>query len=260
MDPVGRFGAATPSGPAGGPPGAAPDADRLRVQRRPAPLAPTFTTTNVKCDICSEMVPYGFLRKLVCEHIHCIRCLTDNVKVALKTDPFAPAKCCMVIPIEILSGRDVLTAFDFDEYKRKMDEYSGPITGLHCYDPACRFPIPEKNIAGRVGKCTKCAKNTCTACFQKSHFEPCNPDVIRALAWQQEQIRQMAKAQGWKYCPHCGQLIEKTGGCNHVIELTPTYIVGAHARKSSATNAETLRPTITAIKAMPLVGPKPLSS
>ncbi|KAI0021235.1 hypothetical protein F4780DRAFT_778752 [Xylariomycetidae sp. FL0641] len=167
-----------------------------------------------ECVVCAENYDETEGKLLECRHFYCHDCLGDNVKVALANSPFIPAKCCTVVPLEML--RDA-GAFEGDEevrYREKMFELTNPGTHLYCCFPDCGRLIMPADITTRVGRCRACLRSTCRKCHQQSHWNTCDPAVLTARNQQEDQLLKLAHQQGWKRCPNCTVFVERDGGCN----------------------------------------------
>ncbi|KAF8339235.1 hypothetical protein F5887DRAFT_981487, partial [Amanita rubescens] len=66
---------------------------------------------------------------------------------------------------------------------------------------------PEPGIA----KCSACQTPTCVSCRQPGHAGKSCTDSGDNLFWDTVKVR------GWKKCPGCTAVIEKNGGCSHIV-------------------------------------------
>ncbi|KAI1165100.1 hypothetical protein F5B18DRAFT_214363 [Nemania serpens] len=182
------------------------------TQRHTAPAASVLT-----CVICGEDYPRQDVYNVFCSHWHCRGCLKYNALVALKSShPFIPAKCCRVIPKELLHQLGALTDNELAQYTAKMEELTNPRVSLYCWGEDCGAFIPSSNRTRRVGQCVQCGRRTCKACRAKSHFGPCDGAKIQAMNEVEESVHHLAELKGWKRCPNCCSMVQKHGGCNHV--------------------------------------------
>ncbi|KAI8949750.1 hypothetical protein F4801DRAFT_390356 [Xylaria longipes] len=168
----------------------------------------------VTCAICKEDYPRKDICCLLCRHWHCKDCFTGNFRIALKSNPFVPAKCCGVIPSDLLSQFGALTANEVEQYKVKMEELTNPRSKLYCW--GCAAYIPNDRRTRKVGDCGLCGKRTCKACRAKSHFGACDKTKIQTDIEAEDEVYLLAESKGWKRCPNCLNLVQKNGGCNHM--------------------------------------------
>ncbi|KAJ2986828.1 hypothetical protein NUW58_g4845 [Xylaria curta] len=171
--------------------------------------------TMFSCAICGEKSRMGELYNSVCGHRHCIDCLKANARVAFASNPFAPAKCCHVLPPEVLYKFGALTEDELKQYTTKMEELANPHTKLYCW--SCSAYVPYNRRTKRVGDCEQCGKRTCKSCQAKSHFGACDRAKLEANREAEERIYHLAKMKGWKRCPNCLNMVQKSGGCNHML-------------------------------------------
>ncbi|OTA94345.1 hypothetical protein M434DRAFT_42138, partial [Hypoxylon sp. CO27-5] len=171
---------------------------------------------TMECAICLDRFPMASMNFMNCSHAHCTACLKANVDVALHSAPFVPAKCCLVIPNNVLRRAGVFTDDEMTQYKHLLEEATSPDPKLYCHDKDCGAFIPTETKKRRIGKCPACGKNTCKACREKSHWGPCNKSTLQEAQVTEELFLQLAASKGWKRCPNCLKVISKAGGCNHV--------------------------------------------
>ncbi|KAI0184006.1 hypothetical protein EV127DRAFT_375809 [Xylaria flabelliformis] len=183
----------------------------------PRPTVPNELNKILKkdCAICNEEYPIIELHVLSCNHWHCRSCLRGNVRVALLSNPFVPAKCCTVIPAGLLRQFSGLTTNEIEQYKVKMEELTNPRGKLYCW--GCAAYIPNAQRTKRVGDCSVCGKRTCKVCRAKSHFGACDKTKTQADGEAEDGVYLLAELKGWKRCPNCLNLIQKSGGCNHMV-------------------------------------------
>jgi hypothetical protein len=141
-----------------------------------------------------------------CEHGYCNTCLQAAFKAALGSR--APFKCCKkALQIKDCLG---LTAEFTMEYEELMLELSTP-NPLFCSNTKCTKFVPPRLIVGDVATCGKCSKKTCRHCRKKLH-----PGSFCAEDKETEAVKALGKEKGWKTCPGCNHLIERSRGCLHM--------------------------------------------
>ncbi|KAJ8131488.1 hypothetical protein O1611_g2140 [Lasiodiplodia mahajangana] len=176
-----------------------------------APVRPPRLT----CDICDEESEE--LHYVGCAHVHCKDCIIANARASLNpNNQFAPARCCLVIPTEVLQRAGALNADELEQYSAQMEELTSPLGRLYCWGQECGAFIPSADRTRRVGTCAKCKRRTCRICRRKSHFGPCEKTQDEAGYEADEAFYRLAEAGGWKQCPNCLSMIQRHGGCNQM--------------------------------------------
>ncbi|KAI1334474.1 hypothetical protein F5Y15DRAFT_420868 [Xylariaceae sp. FL0016] len=151
-----------------------------------------------------------------CQHPNCWKCIKAMGQHALKSRPFKPAKCCHVIPINILEAAGAFSDEEVKEYHRKVEELTHPARRLYCFNTDCGAFIPQSQQSRRVGMCGQCGKKTCRTCLQKSHYGVCDEAMLKEAKVLDSELLEVAGANGWKQCPNCRSVVQKRGGCNHM--------------------------------------------
>ena len=119
-------------------------------------------------------------------------------------------QCCQInVPPDLLP--DLLSA----EFRARYDflqlELSTP-NPVYCSNRSCASFVPPSQARGPDAMdCSRCGAATCRHCRQRSHVgTECVADV------QTQQARALAAAEGWKACPSCTNMVEKSRGCYHM--------------------------------------------
>lgn len=73
-----------------------------------------------------------------------------------------------------------------------------------------RKPSGSRTVPA-MARCTACSGWTCVSCRQEGHAGKTCTDVGDSLFWETTRVR------GWNKCPGCSAVIEKNGGCAHVV-------------------------------------------
>ncbi|KAK3335629.1 hypothetical protein B0T19DRAFT_13985 [Cercophora scortea] len=187
----------------------------------------------LECLICTASLKVSEVGSLLlpCGHVQCESCLQRNFNISVKTMPFQPVRCCARIEVTVF--RRLVPTADLAVYREKLTEYMER-SKLYCWDPACNAFIPNalrsRTASVVVGKCRRCHTKTCMRCRGKFHWGPCtvspvNLAAMRAAAsararrraqLEEEKFKEYSKARGWKECPQCRRMVEKTEGCNHI--------------------------------------------
>lgn len=166
---------------------------------------------NVFCPACTcEFSADDLLVFLNCGHKWCGECLNSNYRAALQSRSAFPPRCC-----EIALDHESVQAFlDEDlliELITKMDEFTD-VDPIYCQTPKCTGGyIARNNIKGQWANCTACFKTTCVECKGRGSEHP-TPDAHPKLLEKLDE--ELATKEGWKQCPGCKNMVEKSDGCN----------------------------------------------
>lgn len=174
--------------------------------------------------ICQDVKTREHCVFLSCSHAQCHECLRQNVLTATTSHPFAPARCCGVIPTSVLllalHGGDQsqsLTPAEVHAYCYKLEEMTSTQARLYCHDGHCAAYIPVRAHGLRSATCHACGDKTCRTCLQEEHpGVACSAEKIAEMAEANDTVMRLAAAQGWKSCPNCKNLVQKHGGCNEL--------------------------------------------
>jgi len=205
---------------------------------RPKPTKPRPTAKNsksraVECPICLEPTkPKQLITLDTCGCKYCKSCLQEAFTVGL-TNTTYPARCCGR-PLELTTVEKHVGAKIARAYRRKGEEVTANLP-LYCANSACGGFVGEgiDNQPITVGEdghhgedeqaqekfltCGKCHMKTCRfkECkkLYKAHLgvhAMCPDDV------EDEGVRKLRRKKGWKRCPRCWALTEKTRGCDGI--------------------------------------------
>ncbi|TGZ81242.1 hypothetical protein EX30DRAFT_270662 [Ascodesmis nigricans] len=186
-----------------------------------------------ECAACMEVIPGDSLTFICpCSHIYCKVCITGILDAVFDRGRL-PAECCQK-PIGLAAVRAALDSGRFKKYKDRVEELTAkPDELLYCCRPQCtarviltKAQIKRKKL-GRIkagekdgvrgtdtAQCTKCSSWTCVRCKKAMHKGSCWKDK------DEEALKKFAKKKGLRICPHCKNLIEKTGNGCAVIHCT----------------------------------------
>ncbi|KAK3392894.1 hypothetical protein B0H63DRAFT_504907 [Podospora didyma] len=202
---------------------------RLRSEdRSPEDDFPKEPARCVACDLENDERT-GEPARLVqvpCEHYYCETCMIRHFETSAILSNL-PVCCGKTIPLH-----DVVVLMPAKSWEEKrlrsemMAKYNGIMTWGRgcCADPSCGEAIVP-DIKLKVGKCGKCKKKTCTLCAEIAHPGKCNSELF-------QQTVALAKKKGWKRCPDCYIVVEKTEGCSMVrckCGTTFCYVCGGNA-------------------------------
>jgi hypothetical protein len=166
---------------------------------------------NEACPACTvEFDPNEPTVFLNCGDRWCVDCLNDNYRAALKNRKDFPPKCCD-IPLDHESIQDFLDEGILVELATKIDEYNDA-DPVYCQTPKCTGGyIPKSRIKGQWAGCQVCSQSTCVECKgpASEHLEPqIHPKPLSKLD------EDLATREGWKRCPGCKNMVERSEGCN----------------------------------------------
>ncbi|KAI1271941.1 hypothetical protein F5Y07DRAFT_413086 [Xylaria sp. FL0933] len=171
----------------------------------------------VECLVCEEQSKPENLYHLPCTHWHCQGCLRENFRLSLASNPFRPAKCCVTIPGEVLRKYGVANNEESLRYKQKIEELTNPRSKLYCWGSDCGAFIPSADRTKLVGVCTQCGRKTCKTCQAKAHFGPCDKARLQSVRESEDTLYMLIEQKGWKKCPNCTSIVQKIGGCDHMM-------------------------------------------
>ena len=177
------------------------------------------------CPVCYDFIDEPY--RLACGHAYCHSCLHHFLLTTLDTKQFPlscmgdEANCGVPIPLPVIE-RFLVPA----QFKRLLEvsflDYIGrnPDNFRYCITPDClELYSLESDSADGIFRCPSCFASTCVSCLEDHDGFTCGEWRIRQDLEAQERM-----LEGWaegsenvKKCPRCKILIEKNGGCNHMI-------------------------------------------
>jgi len=167
---------------------------------------------TVECMICSDSTTEAY--EAPCGCFYDRNCITNLFTKATTDESLFPPKCCsQSIPFEQI--RTILSPQLIQTFQKKTEEF-GTQNRLYCYNGTC------SNFLGRAAPterekvsvvCAECSTSTCSFCKNEGHAAhvPCKNDVAA------QQVLTLGSQNGWMACPSCHHLVEKDGGCNHMV-------------------------------------------
>ncbi|KAK6345879.1 hypothetical protein TWF730_010222 [Orbilia blumenaviensis] len=166
---------------------------------------------TAKCIICGDSFLGYELQRLRCGHRHCRDCLRQNFQHVINDPTAYPAKCCNHLPLAetsfVLSDEEIKAILEL-----QASYESSKI--IPCF--SCQGDIHLSDIGRDAAYCLKCDNLTCTNCRKEMHNDLCPDDP------ETENLRGLAKEEGWTQCPKCSRLILRTAGCNSMTCLCKT--------------------------------------
>ena len=183
---------------------------------------------SADCGICGESLPKTQLVR-PCDHYYCRACLagqclflshmlcdanqyisfvTDWFQRALREKPKKRPRCCKRdLPVDLVAHQ--LGSVFSQAYRMFELELMTP-NPLYCSSRNCAAFVPPSNIHGDVGVC-RCGGRTCRHCRSQEHR-----DKLCAQDKETQKVEELGKRKGWKHCPKCQHMIERTAGCLHM--------------------------------------------
>ncbi|KAH7393298.1 hypothetical protein BKA64DRAFT_675772 [Cadophora sp. MPI-SDFR-AT-0126] len=161
---------------------------------------------KVDCISCMEAVREKDTAILPCNHTYCGDCIKGAFKSAYKSR--IPFQCCGTTVPTSSVARNLSSSF--------VGRYNLMVLELrtkkpkYCSSSRCHKFIPPAEIHGPIAVCPYCKTKTCVACGNKEHSGVCAEDKAGKA------VEALAQKKGWKQCPKCSQILERTEGCLHM--------------------------------------------
>lgn len=164
---------------------------------------------NQECVVCMQSVHPADVTRLSCDDLYCRLCLNELFDNAAHDESMFPPACAHG-PIELEVVRSSLLRSVSEAFESKSAEFSTR-DRVYCYEAACSTWIPPRNVQGKNATCPRCSRLTCAFCKARIHDDECPDDpAIRSLM-------ATAEREGYRQCPRCRRMIERTMGCNHIM-------------------------------------------
>ncbi len=169
------------------------------------PLDPTYLRT---CEACTNRLSPGKFAQLSCSDYYCSDCLTKLFESAIKDETMFPPRCCGT-EIRLRRAADHLPRVLVKEFKEREVELRTK-DRTYCWRPYCSTFIAPHSIHNSQAICQKCRAVTCSRCKNAWHFGPC-------IEGDDAAFFELVRSKKIKKCPGCKRMVEKNGGCNHVV-------------------------------------------
>lgn len=173
------------------------------------------TTVTMMCSICCEKTACIVVTTLACRHVFCQDCLTRLCVTATKDERLLPASCCNH-PIPEDAIMRVLSPQQWVAYNKAVTEHRCT-NRMYCPNQHCSAFVGERAQADRAPRyCEQCGTCFCEscACLWDGHGAGvvCSHDRS-----DEKELQALAKLTGWQQCARCRRVIERDGGCNHMV-------------------------------------------
>ncbi|EIN08607.1 hypothetical protein PUNSTDRAFT_103483 [Punctularia strigosozonata HHB-11173 SS5] len=159
-----------------------------------------------------------------CGHRFHPSCLRELVRKATEDESLFPPRCCdrrpgaAAIPYDAFGA--LLAPDEVRAYEDRKREFGTPAgERVYCSAPACGAFVGRKSAGEppRAVPCVRegCGARTCDACGGAPHawHVACSggrDEGERALL-------ALGREREWQRCPHCRRIVEKSGGCVHMM-------------------------------------------
>lgn len=160
------------------------------------------------CTVCMEDNDSFDMVQAPCRHWYCRNCVLDGMEASFSSRSIF--QCCQQnVPPALVA--DLLTANFHARYELLIAERTTHNT-VYCANTKCGVFIHSANYHGPdLARCIQCGTETCRHCRTSNHA-----DRVCTVDETTEQVRALAAETGWKPCPSCGTMVERTEGCLHV--------------------------------------------
>lgn len=182
--------------------------------------ATTSAATDVEpsnqqeCLICGDDFPLSSLESLRCGHYFCDNCLIRSFRFSLDDNSLFPPSCChQDIPLSPRVTRTLPADLFklFLEKKNDVNAKEPQQKRTYCHVPRCSAWIRPENIIDNIAPCPECEAFTCANCKEEYHD---NGMCTKKGGLQVPEVDDLGEKEGWKRCPSCGQMIQRTAGCS----------------------------------------------
>lgn len=166
--------------------------------------------TLITCTSCFTSCDENDLREAGCKHKYCVGCMKQFFTMASDSELSYPPKCCGAeIPLGLIITD--MTDREADTFLSKLEEYQ-VVAKDRVYCSSCTTFIPHGSWSGELAFCPACFMGTCIQCKGAEHEGTDCPEDKEIAA-----TLETAKEKGWKRCPTCHAVVDRTEGCRHMI-------------------------------------------
>lgn len=181
-----------------------------------------------ECAVCMEEHDLAAVTQLQCRHWYCGEDLESESTTllyqavvfystnladcvgAIRTacEERRPFQCCgqTILPDHVNGA-----VADVDRYRAVLEEIQ-EADPVYCCNRVCTTFLPSRLALGPDEvQCPNCGRSTCRHCKGPFHR---NRECVADRSTQQ--ARELARTQGWKACPRCQNMVEKSSGCLHM--------------------------------------------
>ena len=171
----------------------------------------------IECPACFERFCVNENNKVKnCGHAFCEQCWYKFLSIKINENKLPSIKCLEYKCNEKLTDKFIFNLLNYDykligkykQYKLELNILQDPNKKL-CPFPNCNSYLELKDIKNKYVSCLNNHK-FCFLCLKKPHGNiPCEKTI-------DSDLKEYAQNNFVKKCPHCGIIIEKQSGCNHI--------------------------------------------
>ncbi|KAF9531731.1 hypothetical protein CPB83DRAFT_808801 [Crepidotus variabilis] len=193
----------------------------------------TPQTVKFPCLICmDDFEDPSVLHVPDCNHTFCRDCMSTYFRGKLE-DRVYPVSCPMCLTLEHhTSSKSSFISADLEdqldlnfEEKKKLSQLQ---IALHTLSLKCICCEKEMTVQRRdyeTKRFVNCPQPNCQHRWCKHCEKALRPGKTTHSCIKNKEVEKLARKRGWKTCPGCGVLVERTVGCDHMICSIPTCSV-----------------------------------
>jgi len=171
------------------------------------------------CIVCGDELPRNTASSVTlpdpCGHSYCSACLEQYVRKCCDDKEIFPPRCCNVrVPLN--AAVNALLGPELADRLELMITEHDDTDKLYCSNLRCsRYLRRPAAQSGRFPvqyiRCRACSTSTCRFCHYPNHSaQPCGASLA------DDQLRALGAVNGWRQCPRCKTMVERTEGCTHM--------------------------------------------
>lgn len=137
-----------------------------------------------------------------------MRYIADLFEKTTVDEALFPPRCCN--EIALADVKHVLSPELRSTFSEKSVEFC-TLHRVYCATATCSKFLGAQTSQPAALRCQACSTTTCSAC-KGSH--PIEPGMTCEQGLDELKLTELAKAHGWKRCPACSRMVERSAGCN----------------------------------------------
>jgi len=181
------------------------------------------SSDSCECEICCLTLPKKMMTSLECGHLYCNACWGEYITVKVMEDGASQIVCPTPECGILVDDKSVMALIEDPRTKLR---YQQLITNSFvqcarllqwCPSPDCTNAVKASSFEPRQVKC-RCGHLFCFGCLENWH-DPVRCNIIKKWI---KKCNDDSETCNWisantKECPKCKAIIEKDGGCNHMV-------------------------------------------